>query len=99
MAAPPELADIADIARAASVATLMDSKGREGTFPRSAARASDDAGDAALVDREEAARWLGVSVRTVTRLANDGRLTKVQLRGAVRYRLDELVELATAGSS
>lgn len=58
----------------------------------------DGRGDALLprllVTQAEAARMLGVSRITVYRLAQDGKLPVVAVRGAKRYRVSDLEGLA-----
>jgi len=43
-----------------------------------------------LVTQAQAARMLNVSRITIYRMAKEGKLTRVQVRGATRYRLEEL---------
>ena len=59
-----------------------------------ARRVLDGKPTALLVSQAEAARLLSISRVTVYRMVKDGMLHPVKLRGAVRYRLSELEQLA-----
>jgi hypothetical protein len=50
-----------------------------------------------LVNQATAARLLAVSRFTIRRLASDGQLSPVLVRGAVRYPLDQIQRLAGSG--
>ena len=47
-----------------------------------------------LVSKQYAAVRYGVSVRTVEREISAGRLTKLKIRGCVRLRLSQVMQLA-----
>ena len=47
-----------------------------------------------LVSKREASEQLGVSVRTLEREINAGRLTKQKVRGCVRLRLSQVMQFA-----
>ena len=50
-----------------------------------------------LISKNEAARLLGVSTRTIDRICSDGLLEKVFLRGAVRFRLRDIEAAIRSG--
>jgi predicted DNA-binding transcriptional regulator AlpA len=52
-----------------------------------------------LVRKKEAASLLGCSVRMIDRLVCLGKLTRVKILGAVRYRLSEIQGLMEGGAS
>lgn len=52
-----------------------------------------------LVNQATAARMLAVSRFTVRRLVSDGQLHPVLVRGAVRYPIDQIQQLAGSGRS
>ena len=56
------------------------------------------ANDSLLKKKEVAAR-LGVCGRTVERLAAVGKLTRVKVLGAVRYRMSEVQNLMNGGTA
>jgi excisionase family DNA binding protein len=43
-----------------------------------------------LLRKREAAHMLACSLRTIDRDASEGRLTRVKVRGGVRFRLSEI---------
>jgi excisionase family DNA binding protein len=51
-----------------------------------------------LVDRAEAAAYLGVSRQTIRRLQHGGQLSLVHIGGCVRVKLRELYALAESGT-
>ena len=59
-----------------------------------AARALDGNPTALLVSQAEAGRLLDVSRFTIWRMAQEGQLHPVSVRGCVRYRLAEIERLA-----
>ena len=59
-----------------------------------ARRVLDGKPTALLVTQAETARLLSVSRFTIFRMAKEGQLHPVKIRGAVRYRLSELEQLA-----
>lgn len=54
-------------------------------------RPADNGGLPSLVAIADAARFLGVTARTVSRMLSDGRLTPVRSGGIVRIRRAELI--------
>jgi len=54
-------------------------------------------GESLLRKKETAAR-LACSLRTVDRLANEGRLKRVHIRGGVRFRWSEVQMLMNGGN-
>jgi excisionase family DNA binding protein len=52
-----------------------------------------------LLRKKEAASLLGCSVRMIDRLVCLGKLTRVKILGAVRYRLSEIHGLMEGGAS
>lgn len=50
-----------------------------------------------LLNQKQAAQLLGVSRYTIRRLALDGALTQVWLRGSPWYRRDAILELSNGG--
>jgi hypothetical protein len=52
-----------------------------------------------LVKKKEAASILGCSVRMIDRLVCLGKLTRIKILGAVRYRLSEIRGLMEGGAS
>lgn len=50
-----------------------------------------------LYSKKEAAEYLGASVRTVERMIASGAISKIKLRGLVRIRRSELVNLVESG--
>ena len=59
-----------------------------------AARALENKPTALLASQADAARLLGCSRFTIRRMAKDGQLHPVQVRGCTRYRVVELEMLA-----
>ena len=55
--------------------------------------------EALLLKQAEAGRLLGCSRHTIKRLVADGLLHPVQLRGAIRYRRQELMAMAGEGAA
>jgi predicted DNA-binding transcriptional regulator AlpA len=51
-----------------------------------------------LLDRPEVVETLGLSPRTVERLAEQGYLTKIKVLGATRYRLSEVEAIVRHGT-
>ncbi len=47
-----------------------------------------------LINKSVASELLGVSMRTIDRLVSSGELIKVKIRGAVRFRRIEVMNLA-----
>ena len=43
-----------------------------------------------LVTKQQAADTLAVSTRTIERMVSAGQLTRIKVRGAVRFRLDHI---------
>ena len=62
-----------------------------------AARALEGNPTALLCSQAEAGRLLDVSRFTVWRMAQEGQLHPVSVRGCVRYRVEELERLAAGG--
>jgi excisionase family DNA binding protein len=52
-----------------------------------------------LLRKREAADRLACSLRTVEREANEGRLTRVKVRGGVRFRESEILRIINGGKS
>jgi len=52
-----------------------------------------------LLRKKETAVKLACSLRTVDRLANEGRLKRVPIRGGVRFRLSEVQLLMNGGTA
>jgi len=52
-----------------------------------------------LLRKQEVAERLACSLRTVEREANEGRLTRVRVRGGVRFRESEIVRIINGGKS
>ena len=52
-----------------------------------------------LLTKAEAARLLACSVRMIERLVAAGTLAKVQIRGAVRFRLSDIERLIEKGKA
>lgn len=59
--------------------------------------APDNNEDKLLRKREVAERW-ACSLRTVDREASCGRLTRVKVRGGVRFRLSQVLALINGGA-
>jgi predicted DNA-binding transcriptional regulator AlpA len=55
--------------------------------------------DDRLLKKQEAASVLACSVRTIDRLANMGRLSRVKVLGAVRYRWSEIQSIMAQKTS
>lgn len=51
-----------------------------------------------LLRKKETAGRLACSLRTVDRLANEGRLKRVPIRGGVRFRLSDVEKLMNGGN-
>jgi excisionase family DNA binding protein len=51
-----------------------------------------------LLRKKEAAYRLGCSLRTVDRLVNAGRLTRVKILGGIRFRLSQVQMLMNGGN-
>lgn len=62
-----------------------------------ATRALDGKPTALLCSQAEAGRLLGCSRFTIWRMANEGILHSVKIRGCVRYKVSELEALADGG--
>ena len=52
-----------------------------------------------LVRKNEAATLLACSARTIDRLVNLGRLTKVMVLGGVRFRLSQVRQIMQGGAA
>jgi excisionase family DNA binding protein len=52
-----------------------------------------------LLRKWEVADRLACSLRTVEREANEGRLTRVKVRGGVRFRESEILRIINGGKS
>jgi excisionase family DNA binding protein len=52
-----------------------------------------------LLRKREAADRLACSLRTLEREANEGRLTRIKVRGGVRFRESEIVRIINGGKS
>lgn len=52
-----------------------------------------------LLRRKEAAAILACSERTIDREASSGRLSRVKVRGAVRFRESEVLAIINGGAS
>lgn len=85
---PPEVTALAEWAR------IVASRGQDGTMTTACAEVADGGRVPLLVDRDEAARLLGVSCRQVSRLVADDVLHPRRLGGAVRFAVAELEEVA-----
>ncbi len=55
--------------------------------------------DDKLIDKRTAAELLAVSRRSIDRLVVKGKLTRVKVLGAVRYRLSELRGIMARGAA
>jgi excisionase family DNA binding protein len=53
--------------------------------------------DNKLLRKKEVAEMLACSVRTVEREVNSGRLTRVKVRGGVRFRTSEVKKIINGG--
>lgn len=51
-----------------------------------------------LLRKKEVAKMLACSSRTVDRLVNAGRLTRVKILGGIRFRLSQVEALMTGGN-
>jgi excisionase family DNA binding protein len=51
-----------------------------------------------LLRKKEAAEKLACSLRTVDRLVNAGKLTRVRILGGIRYRLSQVQSLMNGGN-
>ena len=51
-----------------------------------------------LLRKRDVAETLSCSVRTVDRLVNAGRLTKVRILGGIRFRLSQVLSLMKGGN-
>lgn len=56
-----------------------------------------DKGSESLLKKREVAARLGVCKRTIERLVATGKLAKVKVRGAVRFRMSEVLSLMNGG--
>jgi excisionase family DNA binding protein len=52
-----------------------------------------------LLRKRDAADRLACSLRTVEREANEGRLTRIKVRGGVRFRESEILRIINGGKS
>lgn len=63
---------------------------------------SDSAGvnssELKLISKVEASSILGVSTKTIDRMAGDRQLERLKIRGAVRFRLADVRDLAMKGA-
>jgi excisionase family DNA binding protein len=50
-----------------------------------------------LLRKKEVAKMLACSLRTVDRLVNSGRLTRVEIMGGIRFRLSQVQILMNGG--
>jgi excisionase family DNA binding protein len=51
-----------------------------------------------LLRKKEVAKMLACSLRSVDRLVNAGKLTRVKLLGGIRFRLSQVVTLMNGGN-
>ena len=51
-----------------------------------------------LLRKKEVAKMLACSIRTVDRLVNAGRLTRVKILGGIRFRLTQVHTLMAGGN-
>lgn len=58
----------------------------------------DKTGDDRLVRKKDAAAMLACSLRTVDRLVNAGRLTRVKILGGIRFRMSQVQLLMNGGN-
>jgi len=58
---------------------------------------TNDIGDR-LLRKKEVAERLACSLRTVDRLVNAGKLTRVRIMGGIRFRLNQVVVLMNGGN-
>lgn len=52
-----------------------------------------------LVNKRQASKILGISTRSVDRIVCRGKLAKIKILGAVRFRLSDVLKLAGEGVS
>jgi len=51
-----------------------------------------------LLRKKEVAKMLACSLRSVDRLVNAGKLTRVKILGGIRFRLSQVVTLMNGGN-
>lgn len=57
----------------------------------------NDSGDR-LINKKEVCKWLSLSERSVERLVASGKLAKVRVMGAVRFRFSEVMKIVDGGA-